>query len=181
LGLGLAAVGSTSAYFSDTNTGGAIIATTGTIAAIAVDVNGDPTATPDIAFETLLPGETQEQSFTVTNSGSSVQDVWVQFPNPDEVDAFSAVLKKDASFEILVDGQSVWNSAAVVDAQKPDWRLPDEILLTQGLAPGESVTVTFAMTLDPTVTTADAPTTNALPVTLHYNIVATQPDIQPGA
>lgn len=180
LALGLAAVGTTSAYFSDTNTGGAITATSGSVAAISVDVNGDPTATPDIAFENLLPGATQEQSFTVTNSGTSPQDVWVQFPNPEEVGDFSDILKKDASFEIYVDGQPVWSSGTTADAKTPDWKLPEAILLAQDLAPGESVTVTFAMTLDATVTSADAHGTGSLPATLHYNIVATQPGIEPG-
>ena len=182
MGLGIAAVGTTSAYFSDTNTGGAITVSAASVATISVDVDGNPTTTPALDFAGLLPGATQTKSFTITNTGTSAQDVWVQFPDQKELQDFSMLLKDSAALEILVDGALVYTSdPAGASAQAADWKLPDEILLAQDLAPGQSADVAFAMTLDATTTTADAQASSGLPVTMHYNIVATQPGIDPGA
>lgn len=177
LGLGVAAVGTTSAYFSDTNTGGAITVSSATAASIAVDVDGDPTTTPTLDFAGLLPGQTQTQTFTVTNTGTSAQDVWVQFPNNGENNKFSKFLET-ATFEIHVDGVLMWTSdPAAGTAAKP---AAPAILLAQDLQPEESAEVTFALTLDAETTSADVQASDK-PVELHYDIVATQPGIQPGA
>jgi hypothetical protein len=177
LALGVAAVGTTSAYFSDTNTGGAIIVSSETVATIAVDVNGDPTTTPDLGYAALLPGETQTQTFTLTNTGTSAQDVWVQFPNNGENNQFATFLDT-ATFDIYVDDDLVWTSdpASGTTAKPP----APAILLTEDLPPDESAEVDFALTLDSDTTSADVQASDK-PVTLHYEIVATQPGIEPGA
>ena len=71
-------MGSTSAYFSDTNSGGYVAASLGSI---KVSVDGDKGSTPVIDFGSMLPGEEREGGFIVANIGRSAQDVYITYPN----------------------------------------------------------------------------------------------------
>jgi hypothetical protein len=72
------AIGSTGAYFTDTNGGGQINATSGSV---AVKVNGSETNAPVINFTNLMPGTPRTSTVSVQNTGSGSEDVYLVFDN----------------------------------------------------------------------------------------------------
>lgn len=186
LATGLAVAGSslTSAYFSDTNTGGAITGTTGSI---EVDVNGNKTTTPTITFDNVLPGETRTGSFTFQNTGRSTQDVYLQFTNKALVDEINK-LGTYAAIEIKVDGERVFFSDNLNDKWPGELvPLPQQLLLKAGVAPTGAHQVDFSFTVAGKFSTqipngplVDKYGLNTV-LSLPYSVVATQPGIAPGA
>jgi hypothetical protein len=177
LGMGVVASGATSAYFSDTNSGGVITASYGSI---YVDVDGNKTTTPNLDLRDLLPGETKTGEFTVANSGRSDQDVHVQFDS-DAVLKLVNQLGRSAAIEIAVDGERVFFSDNLNDGYPGNpavTPLPKTLTLVEGLAPGASAQVTFAFTYAAS-NTAQLPI--EIPLNLPYSVIATQPGIAPGA
>ena len=156
LGLGLAAVGSTSAYFSDTNTGGAITVTAGSI---YVDTDGDETTTSDIEYTNVLPGDTLTQDVEVENAGTSAQDLYLVVDEADLATAQDAIAGKGDLF-ITVDGTQV-AQLSTMGAETP---------LATDLAAGDTATVTFTLVTTPGTEQAIDPAGLDLP----YSIVATQ-------
>ena len=179
LGLGAAAVGTTSSYFSDINSGGAI---TMWIGSIAVSVDGNRTTTPDLDLGSLLPGEVATGDFEVKNIGRNAQDVWLQFdPNHPTFKAVNQ-LGTYAEIEITVDGERVFFSDNLNGNYPPGTPgvtpLPSDLQLTEGLVPGDTATVEFSLKLSEKLQT-QLPI--AIPLSLPYSVVATQPGINPGA
>lgn len=175
LGLGVASVGVTNAYFSDTNSGGYVSADLGSI---RVDVDGDRTGTPVIAFEGLLPGDTATGGFTVTNTGQSTSDVYMAFPSQLQL-AIINDLGTYAELEITVDGEQVFFSDNLNDNYPGDpsvTPLPSQLLLAADVAPGQELDVQVSLKLAEWAETQFPGT-----MKLDYNIVATQPGIAPGA
>ena len=147
VGLGIASVGVTSAYFSDTNTGGHVEASLGSI---KVAVDGDKSATPVIDFANLLPGDTATGGYTVENIGRSAQDVYMTFPKEAQLKLIDQ-LGTYAEIEITVDGERVFFSDNLNDGYpgNPDVTpLPSELKLADGLAAGEDIDVQFSLKLD---------------------------------
>lgn len=176
---GLAVAGSslTSAYFSNTNTGGAINASYGSI---YVDVDGKEFTTPDLNLSGMLPGESRSAEFTFTNSGKSAQDTWATFDDDAVLKAVNQLGRK-ASIEIKVNGQQIFFSDNLNDGYPNDPTvkpLPKQLQLIEGLAAGESATVEFTMGISEDFTSQ---LVAAIPVSLPYSIVATQVGIAPGA
>lgn len=156
LGLGLAAVGSTSAYFSDTNTGGAITVTAGSI---YVDTDGDATTTSDVEYTNVLPGDTLAQDVAVENAGTSAQDVYLVV---DEAQLATAQAAADGKGDVYI---SV-NGTEVAQLSTMD----AEVLLAEDLAAGGTATITF--TLETSTGTEQA--IDPAGLNLPYSIVATQ-------
>lgn len=163
LGLGLAAVGSTSAYFSDTNTGGAITVTAGSI---YVDTDGDEATTSDIAYTGVLPGDTVAQDVEVENSGTSAQDVYLVV-DEDALATAQDVIEGKGDVHISVNNTEVAQLST----------MGTEVLLAPGLGAGDIATVTFTLE---TATGTEQPVTPS-EMNLPYSIVATQPGVTPGA
>ena len=140
VGLGIASVGVTSAYFSDTNTGGHVEASLGSI---KVAVDGDKSTTPVIDFANLLPGDTATGGFTVENIGRSAQDVYMTFPK-------EAQLKLMATLGTYAGLRDHRRRRARVLLRQPQRRLPgrpgrrplpSELKLADGLAAARKVNV----------------------------------------
>jgi hypothetical protein len=178
LGMGVVASGATSAYFSDTNTGGAITASFGTI---AVDVDGNRSTTPNLDLSGLLPGEARSADFTVKNTGRSTQDVHMQFDS-DAVRKAINTLGSYAAIEITVDGERVFFSDNLNDqypAGTPGVNpLPKQLLLKGGLGAGSEATVEFTFTASEKF---QSQAMALVPLTMPYSVIATQPGIAPGA
>lgn len=179
LGLGAAAVGTTSSYFSDTNSGGEISMTMGSI---YVKVDGKWTSTPDIQLGAMLPGEVASGDFQVENAGRSAQDVWLQFdPNNPTFQAVNQ-LGSYAEIEILVDGERVFFSDNLNGNYPPGTPgvnpLPADLKLAEGLAPGDTVDVVFSLKLAEKLE-AQLPVFPTMK--LPYSVTGTQEGINPGA
>lgn len=180
LGLGLAAVGTSSAYFSDTNTGGSVIVSAGSI---YVDTDGSQSDTSDIYLDGIVPGQTVTASFTATNSGNSTQDLYVQLTS-DAILAAINNLGTTATIEITANGETVFYSENLNDNDPSDPALvplPDTVKLASDVAPGESVTVELSFTLDADVVTQVPQDWDHVTIALPYDVIATQPGIEPGA
>lgn len=176
---GLAVAGSsvTSAYFSDTNTGGTITASYGSI---YVDVDGSKTKTPNLDLTDLLPGQTKTGKFTVKNAGRSPQDVHVRFDS-DAILKLVNQLGRSAAIEIKVDDERVFFSDNLNDGYPGDpsvTPLPKQLKLVSDLAPQDDATVEFSFTYAAS-NTAQLPF--EVPLSLPYSVIATQPGIAPGA
>ena len=180
VGLGIASVGVTSAYFSDTNTGGHVEASLGSI---KVAVDGDRNTTPVIDFANLLPGDTATGGYTVENIGRSAQDVYMTFPKEAQLKLINQ-LGTYAEIEITVEGERVFFSDNLNDGYpgNPDVTpLPSELKLADGLAAGEDIDVQFSLKLDEKWTNTWNIQWPTVTMKLDYNVVATQPGIAPGA
>ena len=180
VGLGVAAVGSTSAYFSDTNSGGYVAASLGSI---KVSVDDDADTTPVIDFGSMLPGEVRQGGFTVQNIGRSAQDLYITYPNDAQLKIINQ-LGTYAEIEITVDGERVFFSDNLNDGYpgNPDVTpLPAELLLAEGLAPGSDLDVQFSLTLADKWTNTFNLNWPTVTMQLDYDVVATQPGITPGA
>lgn len=162
MGLGLAAVGSTSAYFSDTNSGGAITVTAGSI---YVTTDDSLKFTSDLEYTNVLPGDTVAKDVAVENSGSSAQDVYLVVDEEDLSKAQSAARGKG---DLVVSvGENEVARLSTMDT---------EVQLASNLAAGDEITVTFTLEAD-----TDTEFATGRGVDLPYSIVATQPGIEPGA
>lgn len=200
LGLGVAAVGTTSAYYSNTNTGGAWQVTTGSI---QVSVDDDAETTPDLAYDRLLPGEWHWDSFKVENTGRSAQDVYLQIDNDLVLKAINS-LGTYGGIEIKVDGATVFKSLNLNDGytdanedRPPVKPLAKNTLLIEGLSPDAGpVTVEIGLKMGeafetqvPDVVVIEPPIPGLPPIEIpmdkplpvSYSIVATQPGIAPEA
>ncbi len=181
LGLGLAAVGTSSAYFSDTNSGGSVVVSAGSI---YVDTDGNPTNTSDIMLDNVLPGETATGDFTAKNTGQSTQDLYVQFKAGGVLEAINE-LGTTATIEITVNDEQVFYSDNLNDEYPGDpsvTPLPETLLLAEDVAPGESIHVEFSFTLDADFVTQPGETWDEYATAkLPYSVIATQPGIEPGA
>ena len=93
------AVGGTGAYFTDTHGGGAINATSGSV---AVKVNGSTGNAPTINFAGMLPGVPQTTTVSVQNTGSGTEDIYLVFDNSNG--GWSAVNAMGAYGIFTVDG-----------------------------------------------------------------------------
>ncbi len=180
LGLGLAAVGTSSAYFSDTNMGGKVIVSAGSI---YVDTDGSKTNTSDVLLEDILPGQTVTGTFTATNSGNSTQDLYVQFTNPYALHAINQ-LGTTATIEIQVNEEQVFFSDNLNDGYpgNPEVTpLPETLLLAEDVAAGDEISVEFFFTLDSDVHTQVPQNLAGQTVAMPYSVIATQPGIEPHA
>jgi hypothetical protein len=178
---GLAVAGSsmTSAYFSDTNTGGKIVATTGSI---FVHTDGNAIKTSDLDLSGLLPGEAKADTFDVKNTGRSTQDVHLSFDNQAIVDAIND-LGTYASITIKVNDEAVFYSENLNDDPEDQGAdgiapLPAKLKIIDKLAPGEEAEVEFRLGI-PSKATGNLPI--EIPMELPYSVIATQPGIAPGA
>ena len=185
VGLGVAAVGSTSAYFSDTNSGGYVAASLGSIKVLT---DGEK-FTPVIDFGSMLPGDKVEGGFTVLNNGRSTQDVYVTFPTEWQRDLINTLGKK-AQVEVIVTdskGQVIKHHIFDNLVEHPEWGnpVPAEVDLAEGLAAGDSIDVEFVLTMTSdwgNTWNVNVPFEWLIPtLTMDYNVVATQPGIAPGA
>ncbi len=169
--LGVAGVGSSAAYFSDTVTGGMIVVSSGPPEhlLIAVDTHcipagsgagvtcdirpGDPrgeTEAPEICFEDPYNSHgdplTLSQQITVTNTGEGVQDVFIQFgPGLDD---FNAELEEGAVLQISVDGR-VKATYGTNPLGQYTSLTEEPVLLADDLPAGESIEVKITFTPDP--------------------------------
>ncbi len=168
LGMGMAAIGTSSAYFSET-------AGTAGVSQVVVEEGSIDVTTdaPTLDYSNLLPGEEVTKEFAVTNTGENAQDLYITFTDPAALAELNAALEH-SSMWIEVNGEQVFTS----DSDEGAAALPSEVLLQDGLAAGETVTVTVGFMVDAGYT-AQTPGEN--PITLPYSIVATQPGIAPGA
>jgi hypothetical protein len=148
--VGFAASG-TGAYFSDSSPG----TITGSVGSILVSVSGgNGSNSTDFHFDRLLPGTPQTETITYTNTGNSVEDVFLTFPNATALSAlndlgtFGSVQVGDAG------GNTVFDSSNLNDNSSPNhcgpnfspsgcWPLPNQIKVDSNLAPGQSHTATF--------------------------------------
>lgn len=174
LALGLAAVGSTSAYFSDTNSGGAITATAGSIYVDVMDPYGQnsETGTPDIDLGTVVPGDTVTSgTLTVQNTGTSTQDVVIQFTDPAALAQLNALGEYGTVAIVVapagVDGEGEVAFSSHDLAANP---LPSQVVLWDDLQPGESFYLSFTLSISPDATAQS----QVESLGLDYSIVATQ-------
>lgn len=142
------AIGTTGAYFSDTKNG----TVTGSLGTIKVTTNGGTGAdNADLKFANpLLPGEAQTVSVTFTNSGTSVQDVWVVFPNATALSSLND-LGSYGEVHVTANGTPVFDSANLSDhssscgAFSPAgcWPLPNKLKLASNVGPGNTGNMKF--------------------------------------
>ena len=152
LALGLAALGPTGAYFSDTAQG----EVTGTIGSIKVTGSGGSGADQlGLNYTNLLPGVPQTVTSRYTNTGNSAQDVWVVFNNADALHALND-LGTWGEFHLAANGNALFDSANLSDdednalekscgvlAPTGCWPLEEQYLLTSNLAPTSTGNVSF--------------------------------------
>jgi hypothetical protein len=142
-GTGLAAVGSTGAYFSDTHSG----TISGTVGSIHVSPNGGKGAdNMDFTFSNLLPGESQTATLNYENVGHNAQDVWLVFPNATALSALNN-LGTYGEVHVVSNGTEIFGSKNLNDNATtcPSCNpLPAKLKLASSVAPGATGTVSFA-------------------------------------
>lgn len=146
------ASGTTGAYFSDTQSG-AINGSLGTIKVVANGSTG--AALSNISFPTMMPGEPQTVTVNYKNTGTSAQDVWINFNN---VTALSALNNLGSYGELhIVNTNSVNHVTHVFDSANLDdnptechgfstagcWPLPNKVQVASNVASGASGSVSF--------------------------------------
>jgi predicted ribosomally synthesized peptide with SipW-like signal peptide len=142
--VGFAALGSgmTGAYFSDTHTADQ----TSTVARVAIN---DPSSA-DAAFGNLVAGQSESRTFTVTNTGTVNENVYLKRA------AVTGLPVCDTTPSKLTVSVSSAAAGTNTDAANAS---PASILLISDLAPGASRTYTLTIVLDATAGgTYDAPT-----------------------
>ncbi len=172
IGMVLAGVGGSAAYYSDTVSGGSIIVSASPSQVTVLVDTGltvdslSATNTPDLDLGKATPNSTVSGSFEVKNTGNGAQDVHIQFTDPAELDELNNELKQGSSLEISVEGSP---TTLVFDKNNP---LPQDVLLVSGLQPGVATTVT--LTYHAGKSTAQDDQAKAFKeITLPYSIVAT--------
>lgn len=182
LGLGLAGIASSSAYFSDTLTGGSVAVSLASFDLTIIDSEGNPVeGTPDIDLGELAPGEASSGSFTVSNTGTTAANVYLTFDDETVLKAINNLGQK-ASITITVDGETVFFSDNLNDDPEDQGSpgvqpLPEMIQLnTDGdpLKAGEEMVVEFTIELDESWTTEGKA---GVQVKLPYSIEGTQQDV----
>jgi hypothetical protein len=83
------ATSATGAYFSDSKAG-AIAGTSGTIA-VAAGANADMGGGLNFSWPSMLPGQVYSATAYYSNTGDSVQDVWLVFPNKTALSALASL------------------------------------------------------------------------------------------
>ena len=202
-GLVVFAAHATGAYFSDTQYGNI----TGTIGSIHVSLAGSSSssgsgtqASPYVfSWPNMLPGVPYTQTIDCQNtSAANSEDFWMVFPNATALSALNN-LGNYGAVEIRVDGTMVYSNNNLND--KPNngtSGLPAEVLLASNVGPTASHVVTFSFEYASYMSTQGAAgqtvNFNTYPVPgqvtvvsgdgtgsgLPFQIVATEPNIQPG-
>jgi hypothetical protein len=145
-----AVVGSTGAYFSDTNNG----KVSGTVGSIKVATSGGTGAdTADFTFTDLLPGTPQSATVNYQNNGRNPQDVWVVFPNADALHSLNQ-LGTYGEVHIAANGVEKFASQNLNDGYacgtpgNPGVAtvcpVPQKLKLASNVAPGAGGNMTFA-------------------------------------
>ena len=201
---GLAAMGSSGAYFSDTHTG----TITGSIGVVSVSTNGGNGAqNMDFQFTNLLPGTPQSATVTYQNTGSGPEDIYLTFPNATALSALNN-LGTYGSAHVDSNGTEIFGSANLNDDTTtcppgstttanpiPCDALPAQLKLASNVQPGATGTVTFTFAYASKLSTQPTSPTawNTYPVTgqttvnavdgtgagLPWGLVATQPGQTP--
>lgn len=193
------AVAGTGAYFSDTSGEGTI---TGTFGSISLTTGTAPDTDLSLAFNDILPGESQSQTVGFTNDGRNAQDVWVVFDAAtigDHQAGTDAGLINDlgryGEVHIKGSGTSVFDSNNLNDDSRscpPGTKLtsngvdhycnplPAALKLKSALAPGQTGSMEFTYRPAPE-TPNGANSATAVPTfqPIKYHIVATQVGISP--
>lgn len=152
-GLVAVASGATGAYFSDTNKG----AITGDSGTILVKTTGGTGADGlDFFWDNMLPGVQYSATVTYQNTGNSVQDVWLVFPNKTALSALNSLGNYGAARVTSTDGASFESNCLLdhpVDQGEVSLNsghtikmLPQMIRLARNVGPtgNGSMTFTFA-------------------------------------
>ncbi len=153
-GVAVVASGQTGAYFSQTVQGGV----TGTVGSIHIT----PSTATNISFSNLLPGSPQSVSVTYENTGSSPEDVYLNFNNLTALSALNN-LGRYGAVHITSDGYGavgdVFDSFNLNDntstceqpfvntpASGPTsacWPVPNQLLVAHNVASGATGSFTF--------------------------------------
>lgn len=131
----------TGAYFSDTKPGG-VTGTGGTIT-VAAGANSDTGGGLNFGWSHMLPGEVYSATAYFQNSGDSVQDVYLTFPNLTALSALNN-LGTYGAVKVLVNGNVIYYNANLNDYDNNGTSgLPSQLLLAANVAPGGGANVTF--------------------------------------
>jgi hypothetical protein len=137
------ASGATGAYFSDTKSG----AITGDIGSIKVTTSGGTGADGlNFTWDNMLPGVQYSATATYQNTGDSVQDVWLVFPNDTARSSFNSLGRFGAARVTSTNGASFYSNNLndhPVDQGSVVKMLPAKILLAQNVGPTASGSMTF--------------------------------------
>jgi hypothetical protein len=160
-GLVAVASGATGAYFSNTEAG----EITGTIGSIDVTTSGGTGADGlTFAWDNMLPGFDYTATATYQNTGSSVQDVWLVFPNRT---ALSALCALGAFGEVTItstNGAYFYSNnlndhpvdqGGTVPPRGTVKMVPQKILLAQNVGPTGNGTMTFTFAYASKKTTSE--------------------------
>jgi hypothetical protein len=153
-GVAFVASGQTGAYFSQTVQGGV----TGTVGSIHIT----PSTTTNISFSNLLPGAAQSVSVNYENTGSSSEDVYLNFNNLTALSAlnnlgrFGAVHISSTGFGAVGDVFDSFNlNDNTTTCEQPFvntpssgptsacWPLPNQLLVAHDVASGATGSFTF--------------------------------------
>jgi len=163
------ASGATGAYFSDTHSG----VVTGSTGSIEVTPSGGSgTEGMDLSLDLLLPGVPQTARVWYTNTGLSPQDIWIVFDSDDLATLNGA--GTNVTVQITSSGGYSFTSADVGTTPVPGQFRVHNNLGATGAGYTDARFGIAASVSDP----AAAGLTG---LELHYDIVATQVGIAPGA
>jgi len=175
-GTAFVASGATGAYFSQ-SVPGTVQGTAGSIHIDTTASNGQGGNGLQFTLSDLLPGTPQTFRINYENSGISPEDVWVVFNQSDLNDLnFANSTTALATVKIRSTGGAAWGLSDLFATP-----LPQKIKLHSNLASGASgyTNVSFGIAAGVTDQAGAATALNA--AVMHYNIVATQVGISPGA
>jgi hypothetical protein len=160
-GLVAVASGATGAYFSDTKDG----QLNGTIGSIKVTTSGG--SGPDglvFTWENMLPGFQYSATATYQNTGSSVQDVWLVFPNRTALSALASLGAYGAVHITSTNGLDFYSSnlndhpvdqGGTNPPRGTVRMIPQQILLAQNVGPTASGSMTFTFQYASRMTTQE--------------------------
>jgi hypothetical protein len=148
-----AATGATGAFFSDTKSGHF----SGTIGSIKLEGHdGTGGDSLDFNFDHLLPGDRQTLTGRVTNTGTGHEDVYMKFPDAAALHGLNT-LGGFGEVHIAAGGVEKFASANLTDlfpCVTPNavfpanaCPVPSQLLLFSDLAPGVTVSFSFAFTI----------------------------------